>query len=107
MASRFPLPSRRSGVTWTALVIGELGRKHLAFEQSGSRSRFASPGRSRSWRVTAAPVIWLRERVDPPAPPACCMCLRAWSARSSEDDIHYLVAEGANFRPPDIADFED
>ncbi|HXX08759.1 MAG TPA: hemolysin family protein [Pseudolabrys sp.] len=80
-------------VTYTALVIGELAPKHIALNDPESIAiRVARPlvfvARA------AAPVIWLLNQ-------STRLLLRLFRLRPrfqralSEDDIHYLVAEGA------------
>ncbi len=81
------------GVTYTALVIGELAPKYLALNNPESIAiRVARP--LGSVARMAAPVIWLLNG-------STRLLLRMLHIRPrferalSEDDIHYLVAEGA------------
>jgi putative hemolysin len=81
------------GVTYTALIIGELGPKHIAL--SNPEAIAVRVARSLALVATAAaPVIWLLNG-------STRLLLRMLRLRPqlkravTEDDIHYLVAEGA------------
>ena len=81
------------GVTYTALIIGELGPKHIAL--SNPEAIAVRVARSLALVATAAaPVIWLLNG-------STRLLLRLLRLRPqlkgavTEDDIHYLVAEGA------------
>ena len=81
------------GVTYTALIIGELGPKHVALSNPEAIAvRVARP--LALVATTAAPVIWLLNG-------STRLLLRLLRLRPqlkralTEDDIHYLVAEGA------------
>ena len=80
-------------VTYTALIIGELGPKHIAL--SNPEAIAVRVARPLAWVATvAAPVIWLLNG-------STRLLLRVLRLRPqlkralTEDDIHYLVAEGA------------
>jgi putative hemolysin len=77
-------------VTYTALVIGELGPKHIALSNPEAIAiRVARP--LTFVASAAAPLIWLLQ-------PACSSACYMWPPRLeralTEDDIHYFVAEG-------------
>ena len=81
------------GVTYTALIIGELGPKHIALSNPEAIAvRVAQP--LTLVATAAAPVIWLLNG-------STRLLLRVLRFRPqlkralTEDDIHYLVAEGA------------
>ena len=81
------------GVTYTALIIGELGPKHIALSNPEAIAvRVAQP--LTLVAKAAAPVIWLLNG-------STRLLLRVLRFRPqlkralTEDDIHYLVAEGA------------
>jgi putative hemolysin len=81
------------GVTYTALIIGELGPKHIALSNPEAIAvRVAKP--LALVARAAAPVIWLLNG-------STSLLLRGLRLRQqlkrglTEDDIHYLVAEGA------------
>jgi putative hemolysin len=81
------------GVTYTALIIGELGPKHIALSNPEAIAvRVAKP--LALVATAAAPVIWLLNG-------STGLLLRVLRLRPqlkrglTEDDIHYLVAEGA------------
>jgi putative hemolysin len=81
------------GVTYTALIIGELGPKHIALSNPEAIAvRVARP--LAMVASAAAPVIWLLNG-------STHFLLRMLRLRPqlkramTEDDIHYLVAEGA------------
>ena len=81
------------GVTYTALIIGELGPKHIALSNPEAIAvRVARP--LAMVATAAAPVIWLLNG-------STHLLLRMLRLRPqlkralTEDDIHYLVAEGA------------
>ena len=81
------------GVTYTALIIGELGPKHIALSNPEAIAvRVARP--LALVARAAAPLIWLLNG-------STLLLLRLLRLRSqlkralTEDDIHYLVAEGA------------
>ena len=81
------------GVTYTALIIGELGPKHIALSNPEAIAvRVANP--LALVATAAAPVIWLLNG-------STGLLLRVLRLRPqlkrglTEDDIHYLVAEGA------------
>ena len=81
------------GVTYTALIIGELGPKHIALSNPEAIAvRVARP--LALVATAAAPVIWLLNG-------STRLLLRLLRLRPqlkravTEDDIHYLVAEGA------------
>jgi putative hemolysin len=81
------------GVTYAALVIGELAPKHIALSNPEAIAiRVARP--LASVAGAAAPVIWLLNG-------STSLLLRLLRVRPrleralTEDDIHYLVAEGA------------
>jgi len=81
------------GVTYTALIIGELGPKHIALSYPEAIAvRVARP--LARVATAAAPVIWLLNG-------STRLFLRLLRLRPqlkralTEDDIHYLVAEGA------------
>jgi putative hemolysin len=81
------------GVTYAALVIGELAPKHIALNNPESIALRVSQPLTFLARV-AAPVIWLVNG-------STRLLLRLLRLRPrferalTEDDIHYLVAEGA------------
>ncbi len=81
------------GVTYTALIIGELGPKHIALSNPEAIAvRVARP--LAMVATVAAPVIWLLNG-------STRLLMRMLRLRPqlkralTEDDIHYLVAEGA------------
>src|ERR1035441_8308565 len=81
------------GVTYTALIIGELGPKHIALSNPEAIAvRVAQP--LALVATVAAPMIWLLNG-------STGLFLRVLRFRPqlkralTEDDIHYLVAEGA------------
>jgi len=81
------------GVTYAALIIGELGPKHIALSNPEAIAiRVAKP---LAWVArVAAPLVWLLNG-------STRLLLRLLRLRPqlkralTEDDIHYLVAEGA------------
>src|SRR5450631_2707012 len=81
------------GVTYAALIIGELGPKHIALSNPEAIAiRVAKP---LAWVArVAAPLVWLLNG-------STRLLLRLLRVRPqlkralTEDDIHYLVAEGA------------
>jgi putative hemolysin len=81
------------GVTYTALIIGELGPKHIALSNPEAIAVRVSQPLALVARA-AAPVIWLLNG-------STRLLLRLLRLRPqlkralTEDDIHYLVAEGA------------
>jgi putative hemolysin len=81
------------GVTYTALVIGELAPKHIALNNPESIAIRVAQPLAFVARV-AAPVIWLLNG-------STYLLLRLLRLRPrfnrtmTQDDIHYLVAEGA------------
>jgi putative hemolysin len=81
------------GVTYTALIIGELAPKHIAL--SNPEAIAVRAARSIATLAhAAAPLIWLLSK-------STTLLLRGLRLRPrldrpvTEDDIHYLVAEGA------------
>src|SRR5450755_795315 len=81
------------GVTYTALIIGELGPKHIALSNPEAIAvRVARP--LALVATAAAPVIWLLNGSTRLL--LGLLRLRPQLKRAvTEDDIHYLVAEGA------------
>jgi putative hemolysin len=81
------------GVTYAALIIGELAPKHIAL--SNPEAIAIRVARQLAWVArTAAPLVWLLNG-------STRLLLRLLRLRPqlkralTEDDIHYLVAEGA------------
>jgi putative hemolysin len=82
------------GVTYTALVIGELAPKYIALSNPESIAVRAAQPLALVARV-AAPVIWVLNGSTRLLLRLLHLRPRFERALTTEDDIHYLVAEGA------------
>ena len=82
------------GVTYTALIIGELAPKYIALSNPESIAVRAAQPLTLVAKV-AAPVIWLLNGSTRFLLRLMHLPSRLERASTTEDDIHYLVAEGA------------